>query len=407
MARILVLDGHSVAALAFVRSLGRAGHWVAVGTSEGATALAELSRFCNYSCRYPGPTRGITPFLRTVEKFSKESGIDLVLPMTDATQWPLASRAGRWEAGARLGVPSEEAVRRASDKHWAIVTASQCHVSAPESLLVGSLADLQPARGWRYPVVVKDRYSIRWSGELAVAGSVAYAYRWEELVRTAEARLARAGDVLVQQFAPGVGIGFSAFVIDGEIRLPFQWRRIREKDPRGSGSSARRSVPVDGQVLSQSQALLDRAGFEGIAMVEFKQDVATGCLSLMEINGRPWGSMHLPLCCGIDYPRWLADWYLERQVPPLRAKYPTGVTCRWLTADLVHLENLWNGPPPGWPTPYPSFLHSLLAVSLPWYPGLRYDEFLMGDLRPGLAQLGGWLRAHLPRSAGRNGRNNT
>ena len=39
--------------------------------------------------------------------------------------------------------------------------------------------------------------------------------------------------------------------------------------------------------------LIEAAGFEGIAMVEFKRDSATGQLSLMEINGRFWGSLPL------------------------------------------------------------------------------------------------------------------
>ena len=74
---------------------------------------------------------------------------------------------------------------------------------------------------------------------------------------------------------------------------------------RGSGSSARRSVPLDPQVLRASRALLQRTGFQGIAMVEYKHPPAGGAWTLMEINGRPWGSMHLPIHCGIDYPRHL------------------------------------------------------------------------------------------------------
>ena len=56
-------------------------------------------------------------------------------------------------------------------------------------------------------------------------------------------------------------------------------------------------------------------------MVEFKQDPASGQLALMEINGRPWGSLQLPIYCGIDYPRHLVDWYLHGHRPPETLAY--------------------------------------------------------------------------------------
>jgi predicted ATP-grasp superfamily ATP-dependent carboligase len=316
--------------------------------------------------------------------------------MTDATTWPLASRPERFAGWTRLGAPDRVAVERSSDKLWAATTAAECGIPAPPTLLARSIDDLDAARDWGFPLVVKDRFSIRWHGEVGREGAVRFAFNREELVALVERRLTGVGDVLVQRFTPGVGIGFSGLVADGRVLLPFQWRRVREKDPRGSGSSARCSVPLDPRVLEFSTSLLDRSGFRGLAMVEFKQDPATGDLSLMEINGRPWGSLQLPIYCGLDYPRHLVDWLLDDRPPPERIDYKVGIMARWLAADLVHLENLWNGPPPGWPVPYPRFWKSVLSVALPWYPGLKYDDFAANDVRPGMAGLGRWCRRHLP-----------
>ena len=174
--------------------------------------------------------------------------------------------------------------------------------------------------------------------------------------------------------------------------------------PSNGGESARRTPAAPAAVpdgpspstlmsLRASRALLQRTGFQGIAMVEYKHPPAGGAWTLMEINGRPWGSMHLPIHCGIDYPRYLVDWYLEGRIPPEGVDYRVGITCRWLLGDLVHLENLWNGAPDGWPVPYPRFWSSLLAVAVPWHPRLGYDDFMLGDLRPGLAELGALVPA--------------
>ena len=86
-------------------------------------------------------------------------------------------------------------------------------------------------------------------------------------------------------------------------------------------------------------------GFEGIAMVEYKK-TGDGRLILMEINGRPWGSIGLPVACGIDYPRHLIEWSLHGKLPPQEISYQTNVTCRRLVGELTHLSNIRRGRPP-------------------------------------------------------------
>jgi hypothetical protein len=155
------------------------------------------------------------------------------------------------------------------------------------------------------------------------------------------------------------------------------------------------SQPLEPRVFEAGRALLTRAGFRGLAMVEFKRDPRTGRLVLMEINGRPWGSLQLPVHCGIDYPLHAVRWHLDGRAPPPRLPYREGITGRSLSADLEHLEKVWEGRPPAWPGAYPNFWASLLKVALPWYPGLRYDDLSLRDPRPGLAGLGRWLRDHV------------
>jgi hypothetical protein len=163
-------------------------------------------------------------------------------------------------------------------------------------------------------------------------------------------------------------------------------------DPRGSASSARKSVPLDPALAAASSALITRIGFEGIAMVEYKQTESTVPI-LMEINGRPWGSIALPVASGIDYPRYLIDWYLQGSLPPKGSTYREGVTCRRAVGELSHLANVRGGKPAGWPAEYPSFLPTLLRVAVPWYPGMHYDELSWSDPGPGIAEIRNWLRA--------------
>ncbi|MGA8438819.1 MAG: ATP-grasp domain-containing protein [Candidatus Sulfotelmatobacter sp.] len=394
MAKILVLDGHSAAALATTRSAGHAGHWVAVGANRGVFAAAKLSRFCQSTFDYPVSTDDADAFVESVLEFARGHAIELVVPITDWTLGPLSAQRDRFNGVCRLAVPPHRSLEPAADKHRTLVLAESLGIEVPRTWLIESTADLAPLAHISFPAVVKDRFSVRWLDGKALFGSVAYAHSLSDLENKVTERLGAAGDVLVQEFVSGLGIGFSCFIAHGEVFLPFQWQRVREVDPRGSASSCRRSVPLDAETVSLSGRLIAQIGFEGIAMVEYKK-MKDGRLILMEINGRPWGSISLPVACGIDYPRHLIEWCLQGTLPPLSIPYRENIVCRRIVGELTHLSNLRAGPPPNWPIPYPNYWTSLVTMAVPWLPGVCYDDLWLSDLRPGIAGIGNWFRSRM------------
>lgn len=396
MARILVLDGHNAAALAFTRSAGRAGHWVAVGANQGLFAAAKLSRYCRLSLDYPISTDNAHAFAGAVLDFARQHAIDLIVPTADWTLQPLSEQRERFEGICRIALPPRDAVVAASDKYQTIELARRLGISVPRTWLLKTESDVATVPELSYPVVVKDRFSVRWKDGKATFGSVSYVFGREELQRKIAERLRAAGDVLIQEFVGGVGIGISFFVAQGETFLPFAWERVREVDPRGSASSCRVSIPVDGNLGEVSSQLVCTIGFQGIAMIEYKK-ARNGPAVLMEINGRPWGSIGLAIASGIDYPRYLIDWYLRGALPPKTLPYRTRITCRRLVGELTHLSNIRNGKPEKWPGEYPEFWSTLAKVAIPWYPGMRYDDVWLSDLRPGVEQVRNWFRVRRER----------
>jgi predicted ATP-grasp superfamily ATP-dependent carboligase len=390
LARILVLDGHSAAALSVTRSAGRAGHWVAVGANQGLFAAAQLSRYCRSRFNYPVSTENSAHFLDAILQFVRSQAIDLVMPMTDWTLGPLSANREIFAGICRTALPYASALEIASDKYRTIEIAKALGIAVPRTHLITSSTGLSAAEDISFPVVIKDRFSVRWSGDRAVSGSVAYASSRAELESKVSARLQNAGDVLLQDFVSGTGVGFSCFIAGGKIFLPFQWERIREVDPRGSASSARKSIPLNDQIVVLSGALLVQVGFEGIAMVEYKR-MPDGKTILMEINGRPWGSLALPVACGIDYPRYLIDWNLSGTLPSETISYKANTICRRIVSELSYLNNLRSGKPENWSGSYPSFWKSLAEIAVPWRPGMYYDDVWLSDMRPGVAGIANWF----------------
>jgi predicted ATP-grasp superfamily ATP-dependent carboligase len=78
-----------------------------------------------------------------------------------------------------------------------------------------------------------------------------------------------------------------------------------------------------------SLRLLKSLDWKGIAMVEWKIDVATQRPMLMEINPRFWGSLELAVRAGVDFPYLYALAAAGQPLPALPT-YADGVRCRWL-----------------------------------------------------------------------------
>ena len=292
--------------------------------------------------------------MNSVLEFARSQSINLIVPVTDWTLGPISEQRDRFVGLCQVALPPPIAFQAVSDKFHTIKLAGSLGIAVPRTVLIESLHDLAQLPAMKFPAVVKDRFSVRWNGGKAVFGSVSYAYSADELNKIVGERLRLAGDVIVQEFVAGSGIGFSCFIAGGNVYLPFQWRRIREVDPRGSGSCARKSLPLDPALVSQSTRLITEMKFEGVAMVEYKQ-TKEGQLVLMEINGRSWGSIGLPIACGIDYPRYLIDWCLNGTLPPEAIRYRENVLCRRTLGELTHLSALRAGPPAKWPLSYPAF----------------------------------------------------
>jgi predicted ATP-grasp superfamily ATP-dependent carboligase len=185
------------------------------------------------------------------------------------------------------------------------------------------------------PYVVKPAHSVAGDAGARARHPVVHAADANE-VRTVLARLpATAFPVLVQERITGAGVGVFLLVWNGELLAAFAHRRLREKPPAGGVSVYAESITVDQAVLARSRALVDRFGWNGVAMVEYKLDGVTAEPVLMEVNGRFWGSLQLAIDAGVDFPHLLVDAVLGRPVTPVTA-WKAGVRGRWFWGDMDH-----------------------------------------------------------------------
>ena len=384
---ILVLDGNENQAVAAVRALAAAGHTVSVG-ADAPWSKAGWSRACSRAFAYPAPEHDAAAFVASIAEAAGGQSGTLVLPMTERTTLPLsAARDTIRAAGGRLVLPSHDTVLRTFDKQETTRLAQALGVDVPLTMSIGSAADLRACEtALRYPLVLKPRSSQEIvGGAVRTTGGPMYARDPAELRRAWADLSTRCASALAQEFVEGVGTGYFALMREGELRAEFAHRRIRDVRPTGSGSAVRVSIAPPPRVREAALAILEALGWHGVAMVEFRVR-PDGTPTFLEVNGRFWNSLALPVHAGMNFPALVARLAEEGEVPPTTS-YRAGVRCRWLLGDARHLVEVLRGAPRSFPGAYPSRASTLAAVLRP-VAGTYHDNFALRDPLP---EIGDWL----------------
>jgi predicted ATP-grasp superfamily ATP-dependent carboligase len=387
----LVLDGQTNQALACVRSLGRAGYDVFVAATR-PRPLAAWSRFARGRFHLSGETPDAFAALR---RWAIARGITLVLPLTERSCVLCNLERAAWEAeGITVGSAPAALLRLAFDKARTFELARQAGVAIPPTRVPSTMAEARTAAAEvGFPCVVKSRFSNAWDGTRFLADpGTSYVQTAAEL--EAAVTLHRQGEhwPLIQGFVPGQGKGVFALFETGHPVAWFAHERLRDVRPSGSGSSLRRSAPLEPRLLEPAERLLAAMGWHGPVMVEFRDDgIHAPCL--MEVNGRFWGSLQLAVSAGADFPQWWAA-ILRGQHVERRAGYAAGLTVRWVWGDVKRFLYILAGAPAGYPGSYPTVFQGLRELlgrqpagtrSETWQPDDRWPA--VGEWIQGLAEL--------------------
>jgi predicted ATP-grasp superfamily ATP-dependent carboligase len=193
-------------------------------------------------------------------------------------------------------------MQRVLHKDQTYAAAGSVGIHVPRTLHPASLEEAAAAApGLRYPVILKWADPNGAMQPLRRAGlsldKLRYCADADELMAGLRRYEAVGIYPMVQEFCAGYGLGQFVLMRDGQAHCLFQHRRVHEWPPEGGISTLCVSLPPDQHagLMEQSVALLRALDWEGVAMVEYRYDPATGRAALMEINGRFWGS--LPLAC--------------------------------------------------------------------------------------------------------------
>lgn len=366
---VLVPQAESVGALAVIRSLGSAGY-VVHAVSTDPLGLGLKSRQAHRA--EVSPAYQSEGYVEWVRDYLRANDIQAIIP---SEGFLIALGEARSELLPLFPfAPDERSLMSAMSKHDLLTALVARHpLNLPPTLLIDNLSEV-PAeprlRELGAPLYVKLDGCHSLDGSGGVTRRFESADEARAYLLSLRGRFTRA---VVQGHVEGQGVGAFFLCTGGEIRAEFMHHRLHEVPWTGGVSSLRESWWHEG-VLADARAKLLLTGFEGVAMMEYRWDPATDRFAFIEMNARFWGSLHLALHAGVDFPRLLLDAWRGLPVSPARAK--PGVRSRHLPLEIQHVWSRLRAPD----VPARAKLAALVALAADTVdPRVRSDLFWPGD----------------------------
>lgn len=259
----------------------------------------------------------------------------VLFPMDDKAVWlsSVVQHDDQWVVAGPQGACADLALH----KHLQAAAAQDAGFNVPKTLLVRTAKQLfQFSSKQPFPIILKPADCVPIYRQRFYSCPKWICADEEELER-AVTQWAERVPLLVQPYIPGAGEGVFGLAAPDGIKVWSAHRRLRMMNPHGSGSSACVSAMVGEELRPKVEALITRAGWRGLFMVEILRD-RFQTPWFIELNGRPWGSMALSRRQGLEYPAWHVQ--VATNQPSSLGLVPApagGIVCRNLGRELMHL----------------------------------------------------------------------
>jgi predicted ATP-grasp superfamily ATP-dependent carboligase len=378
----MVVAGDTIIGLSVMRSLGRRGVPVYCAATLD-DSMGPNSAYCRGSFRMPKDPDAAMNLLRD---HLRKWRITHLIAISEGHITLLNRHREELSRDYALLFPPQEVFETAIRKDRTLECARRAGVPAPRTLHPQSRAEIAACRELHFPVILKMAFHQYPPGTVIVfQHKYLRVDTFQELERVLGA-LPEGQYPMVQEFIPGRGVGMSMLMRDGEAVLAFQHRRVREFPPDGGLGVLCEAVAPDPKLLEESRRLLVEMGWEGVAMVEYRVDDATGRHALMEVNGRFWGSLPTAIHAGADFPFWLYRTSFDGARPP-SMQYRLGLRARSLAGDTKWLlETLRRR--------NRSAANALIQYVAAFRPSMRYFVWAWDDPKPALSNFAArfWIR---------------
>ena len=307
-------------------------HGVPVDVADFTTEPRPYSGAIRNFKRLPRPDVPSSDFVDELRRFIRQNCHDMLIPIDDLALAAVTDHYEQLHDILHVACPPPAVTNRVLNKVSTLEIARQCGVAVPETHIVSNSSQLLQFDSRHFPLVLKPAKR-KWGEKFKTS----ILTKPEDISRNFPACREFTPPLLVQEYCEGVGLGIEMLMHHGNCVAVFQHRRLKEVPYSGGFAVAAVAESPDPVLTQKSLALLRALDWEGVAMVEFRVN-GGGPPVLMEINGRYWGSISLPVLAGMDFP--LHHWKLVHGEEPEILPYVVGTRWRWTVGYVGRLHGL-------------------------------------------------------------------
>jgi predicted ATP-grasp superfamily ATP-dependent carboligase len=365
---VMVTDAQALGSLAVIRSLGRAGYPV-IALASSSSAIGLHSKYVTK--KLVAPAYGEAGFADWLRRAIRAEGVRALVPSEGCLH---ALRPAFAEFQPLLPLPADPDRVYASlskfDFFRHIQEGGHTDHVPPFALVGEGCADLTQAQIDALGKPVFAKFDAAY-GRTGAEENVVVRLEDERALPRLLQRYRRG---VLQGYCPGIGVGAFFLRWRGRVLAHFMHRRIHEV-PHTGGASSFRSAWLHAGILEDARRRLEALDWEGVAMLEYRWDPASDRFWLLELNARFWGSLHLALFAGVDFPRLLLDAFFDR--PEACDSFRPGVSSRWtFPREVEYVRScMKDASLPAWRRIWPVAEFFLLGLD----PRVRSDLLYPGD----------------------------
>ena len=316
------------------RSLSSLGLNVCVA-DEGKIGMCQWSNKSKFVGIYRSPLSDPENFISDIVRLVEKTDVNILLPSHDETE-VIAKYREKLPKNLIIPIASYESINKANDKSKMIDVAVKLGVPIPKTLDWSSLIDLQhklDTVNWK-KFVVKLRKGNSSKGVFYPPSKHEVIEKTSSLCK--QYNLSSDRLPIIQERVDGDGWGVSCLYWEGERIAFFTHKRLKEKITTGGTSTSR--VSIRNPILEKyAFRILDEMNWHGLAMIEFKYNEETKEAWFIEVNPRLWGSLHLAISSGVNFPALLytAATISMEEAKKLSKTQEEGVIARWYMGDII------------------------------------------------------------------------
>jgi predicted ATP-grasp superfamily ATP-dependent carboligase len=321
--KILVTSAHWKSALTVMQSLGRAGHEIAMVSSDPYQPSL-YSKFCRRKVISPNEDLR-EDYCRFLLQHLSVNQYDLLIPISDLVNEYLSDIRQEVARYVKMLLPSRENLDLARDKIKTYRFAQENGILIPETFFPETMAEVDRLKSQlTYPCMVKQGKGTGGSGNMLARSPDELLMIFQDLPKPWP---------VIQQFIVGELNGLTAVCLEGEILASFSFLAFRQYPDSGGITVNARSIRNE-RIIRESRLFLSKLSWTGV--VDFDYLIGTdGSVFLLEINPRFSGTIQFAYKCGVDLPRVFLDVVSGKAPSPIPIRYRAGILYRSIFSEEI------------------------------------------------------------------------